>query len=188
MATQVRAGASAAQLFDSWAGALSPANYREHVAPYSALALGRVGEAVSGVTGRPVPVIHFGTGTARLLRDMRATGADAVGVDDRTDLAWAIAQLGGGTGGMADGAGGSATNDTAGGSGERGPCPVQGNLDPALLAAPWEVLAAGIDACMEAGRTAPGHVVNLGHGVPPETDPTVLTRIVELVHSIAPAA
>ena len=131
IAAQVRAGASAAQLFDSWAGSLSPADYRARVAPYSALALSIARRAVSPTTGAPAPLIHFGTGTARLLADMRAAGADAVGVDDRTDLAEAIAVL--------DGAGPE-------------PCPVQGNLDPALLAAPWEVLAPAVDACLEAGR------------------------------------
>ena len=164
IAAQVRAGASAAQLFDSWAGSLSPADYRARVAPYSALALSIARRAVSPTTGAPAPLIHFGTGTARLLADMRAAGADAVGVDDRTDLAEAIAVL--------DGAG-------------PGPCPVQGNLDPALLAAPWEVLAPAVDACLEAGRAAPAHVVNLGHGVPPTTDPDVLTRLVARVHGSA---
>ena len=164
IAAQVRAGASAAQLFDSWAGSLSPADYRARVAPYSALALSIARRAVSPTTGAPAPLIHFGTGTARLLADMRAAGADAVGVDDRTDLAEAIAVL--------DGAG-------------PGPCPVQGNLDPALLAAPWEVLAPAVDACLEAGRAAQAHVVNLGHGVPPTTDPDVLTRLVARVHGSA---
>ena len=164
IAAQVRAGASAAQLFDSWAGSLSPADYRARVAPYSALALSIARRAVSPTTGAPAPLIHFGTGTARLLADMRAAGADAVGVDDRTDLAEAIAVL--------DGAGPE-------------PCPVQGNLDPALLAAPWEVLAPAVDACLEAGRAAPAHVVNLGHGVPPTTDPDVLTRLVARVHGSA---
>ena len=159
IAAQVRAGASAAQLFDSWAGSLSPADYRARVAPYSALALSIARRAVSPTTGAPAPLIHFGTGTARLLADMRAAGADAVGVDDRTDLAEA-------------------------GAGPK-PCPVQGNLDPALLAAPWEVLAPAVDACLEAGRAAPAHVVNLGHGVPPTTDPDVLTRLVARVHGSA---
>jgi len=159
IALQIRAGASAAQLFDSWAGALSPEDYRERVAPHSARALEIAGQALSPTTGGRVPLIHFGTGTARILADMRAAGAHAVGVDDRTSLAWAIEELGG-----------------------RGACPVQGNLDPALLAAPWSVLESAIDACLEAGRAAPGHVLNLGHGVPPATDPGVLTRIVARAH------
>ena len=164
IATQVEAGASAVQLFDSWAGSLSPADYRARVAPYSALAIERARRAVSPTTGRPAPLIHFGTGTARILAPMRDAGARAVGVDERTDLAEAIAAL-------ADSAG--------------GPCPVQGNLDPALLGAGAGVLERAVDACLEAGRAAPAHVFNLGHGVPPNADPAVLTGLVARVHDSA---
>lgn len=157
IALQISCGASAAQLFDSWAGSLSPTDYRERVAPYSALAIARAREAISPTTGKAAPLIHFATGSARLLPQMLAAGAQAVGVDDRTELDWAIGQLG-------------------------GSCPVQGNLNPALLTAPWPVIEQAIVECLRAGRQAPGHVFNLGHGVPPTTDPAVLTRIVEFVH------
>lgn len=157
MALQISCGASAAQLFDSWAGSLSPTDYRERVAPYSALAIARAREAISPTTGKAAPLIHFATGSARLLPQMLAAGAQAVGVDDRTELDWAIDQLG-------------------------GSCPVQGNLNPALLTAPWPVIEQAIVECLRAGSQAPGHVFNLGHGVPPTTDPAVLTRIVEFVH------
>ena len=157
IALQISCGASAAQLFDSWAGSLSPTDYRERVAPYSALAIARSREAISPTTGKAAPLIHFATGSARLLPQMLAAGAQAVGVDDRTELDWAIDQLG-------------------------GSCPVQGNLNPALLTAPWPVIEQAIVECLRAGRQAPGHVFNLGHGVPPTTDPAVLTRIVEFVH------
>lgn len=157
IALQISCGASAAQLFDSWAGSLSPTDYRERVAPYSALAIARAREAISPTTGKAAPLIHFATGSARLLPQMLAAGAQAVGVDDRTELDWAIDQLG-------------------------GSCPVQGNLNPALLTAPWPVIEQAIVECLRAGSQAPGHVFNLGHGVPPTTDPAVLTRIVEFVH------
>lgn len=157
IALQISCGASAAQLFDSWAGSLSPTDYRERVAPYSALAIARAREAISPTTGKAAPLIHFATGSARLLPQMLAAGAQAVGVDDRTELDWAIDQLG-------------------------GSCPVQGNLNPALLTAPWPVIEQAIVECLRAGRQAPGHVFNLGHGVPPTTNPAVLTRIVEFVH------
>lgn len=157
IALQISCGASAAQLFDSWAGSLSPTDYRERVAPYSALAIARAREAISPTTGKAAPLIHFATGSARLLPQMLAAGAQAVGVDDRTELDWAIDQLG-------------------------GSCPVQGNLNPALLTAPWPVIEQAIVECLRAGRQAPGHVFNLGHGVPPTTDPAVLTRIVEFIH------
>ena len=178
IATQVRAGASAVQLFDSWAGSLSPADYRARVAPYSSLALDIAGQAVSPTVGGRVPLLHFGTGTAQILGDMRSAGAEggcAVGIDDRTDLAWAIDELRADDGQRLDAQRPRRHR-------HRSPVVVQGNLDPALLAAPWEVLAPAVDACLEAGRAADGHIVNLGHGVPPSTDPDVLTRIVARVH------
>lgn len=149
---QALAGASAVQLFDSWAGSLSLADYAEHVAPASARAL-------SHVRDLGVPIVHFGTATGHLLTAMRDVGADVVGVDHRTPLDEANRILGGRT-------------------------PIQGNLDPALLAAPWPVVEAAVRDVVRRGSDAPAHVVNLGHGVPPDTDPAVLTRIVELVHSL----
>ena len=149
--TQILAGASAAQLFDSWAGSLSVADYTSFVAPYSTRALGHV-------TDLGMPIVHFGVGTGELLGAMRDVGADVVGIDDRIPLDEGIRRLGGNV-------------------------PVQGNINPALLAAPWSVLEAHVLDVIERGRAAPSHVVNLGHGVPPETDPDVLTRIVKLVHA-----
>ncbi|MFJ4223123.1 uroporphyrinogen decarboxylase [Microbacterium sp. NPDC089695] len=143
------AGASVVQLFDSWAGSLSPADYRRFVAPHSHAALQGIG----------LPAIHFGVGTGPFLADMRLDGvADGVGVDWRLPLDEAAAIVG---------------PDTA----------LQGNIDPALLSAPWPVLEAHVRDVLERGRSAKGHILNLGHGVPPETDPDQLTRIVELVHS-----
>jgi uroporphyrinogen decarboxylase len=151
LAAQVDTGASAVQLFDSWAGSLSPADYRAFAAPHSAA-------AIDVVRGR-VPVIHFGVGTGPVLADMRLDGrADAVGVDWRMPLDEAAAILGPGT-------------------------TVQGNIDPALLGAPWPVLEDHVRDVVRRGRAARAHIVNLGHGVPPDTDPDVLTRIVELVHA-----
>jgi len=149
---QVLAGASATQLYDSWAGSLSLADYTAHVAPASARALTHVADL-------DVKKVHFGTGTSELLAAMRDVGADVVGVDYRLPLDEANRRLGGTT-------------------------PLQGNIDPALLAAPWPVLEAHVRDVVARGSVAPGHVVNLGHGVPPETDPTVLTRVAQLVHEI----
>ncbi|TDE95843.1 uroporphyrinogen decarboxylase [Occultella glacieicola] len=157
---QVRAGASAAQLFDSWAGGLSLADYRARVAPQSAAALAPVRELqVAGAASNDgrVPTVHFGVGTGHLLGAMHEVGVDVVGVDYRTPLDTAAAALPG--------------------------VPLQGNVDPALLAAPWPVLEAHVQDVLARGTSAPAHVLNLGHGVPPETDPTVLTRIVETVHA-----
>ncbi|WP_167139900.1 uroporphyrinogen decarboxylase [Diaminobutyricimonas sp. TR449] len=115
--------------------------------------------ALDHLRGLDVPKVHFGVGSGELLPAMRAIGADVMGVDWRLPLDEANRRLGGQT-------------------------PLQGNIDPALLAAPWPVLEAHVRSVVDAGREAPAHVVNLGHGVPPDTDPTVLTRIVQLIHSL----
>ena len=84
---QIAAGASAVQLFDSWAGAVNPADYRTYVRPYSAKVLER-----AGALG--VPRIHFGVNSALLLDQMGEAGADIVGVDWRTPLDWGIEKIG----------------------------------------------------------------------------------------------
>ncbi|MEY2430469.1 MAG: uroporphyrinogen decarboxylase [Acidimicrobiaceae bacterium] len=149
--SQVEAGARAVQLFDSWAGALSPSQYERHVLPASK-------KVFDGVADLGVPRIHFGVNTGELLVLMRDAGADVVGVDWRTSLATARARVG---------------NDVA----------LQGNLDPAICLASWPVVADEVRAVLADNDGHPGHVFNLGHGVLPETDPTVLKRIVELVHA-----
>ncbi|WP_459642458.1 uroporphyrinogen decarboxylase [Kineococcus sp. NUM-3379] len=159
---QVQAGASAVQLFDSWVGALSAADYRALVAPHSAAALAAVADL-------GVPRTHFGTGTGELLADMAAPAGsacvDVLGVDFRVPLDEAARR--------ARGAGGAVVA-------------VQGNLDPALLFAPAEVLLERVRAVLAAGGRAPGHVFNLGHGVPPTADPDVLRRVVDEVHAWEP--
>jgi len=113
--------------------------------------------ALLAVADLDVPTIHFGVGTGELLASMGAAGADVVGVDYRTSLTDARARLG-----------------------DR--YAVQGNLDPALLFAPWPALEKAVLSIVAEGAQAPGHIFNLGHGVLPDTDPAVLTRVVELVH------
>jgi uroporphyrinogen decarboxylase len=158
---QVAAGVDAVQLFDSWAGALSERDYREFVLPHSAKVLG-------GLAGSGVPRIHFGVGTGELLGAMREAGADVVGVDWRVPLDTAVRRLR------------AAVPD--------GPEPVvQGNLDPALLLADWPVVEREARRIVDEGRAAGGHVFNLGHGVLPDTDPAVLTRVTELVHELHPS-
>ena len=155
---QIRAGASVAQLFDSWAGSLSAQRYRASVAPSSSIALDRI-RSLATADGERVRAIHFGVGTAELLRDMRAAGADVQGVDDRIMLDEASERLGGGV-------------------------PLQGNIDPAALGAGREVLDAHVRDVVRRGNAAPAHILNLGHGVPPTADPAALTRIVDLAHSL----
>ena len=127
------------------------------VGDYAARVAPHSARAIAGVRELGVPVIHFGVGTGDLLVEMHRVGADVVGVDWRLPLDEASRRLG-------------------------GRVPLQGNVDPALLAAPWPVLAEHVTDVLRRGRAAPAHVVNLGHGVPPDTDPAVLTRVVELVH------
>ena len=146
---QVEAGASAVQLFDSWAGATSPQDYRTHVMPYSALVL-----SDAGTLG--VPRIHFGVGTGELLGLMGEAGADVVGVDWRVPLDEGARRVGGRV--------------------------VQGNLDPALVLGPTDVMLDRAAAVLEAGSAAPGHIFNLGHGVLPSSDPDQLSRLTDFVH------
>lgn len=152
---QVEAGASAAQLFDSWAGSLALEPYAEHVAPASRRALDHVRDLVDDA-GTPVPLVHFGVGAGELYGAMRLD-VDCIGVDWRTPLDVAHVRAGG---------------DVS----------VQGNLDPAVLGAPWHVIEAEVEHVLATGAAARGHVFNLGHGVPPDADPDVLTRIVRHIH------
>jgi uroporphyrinogen decarboxylase len=152
LSAQALAGASALQLFDSWAGGLSLPDYDRFVAPHSAAVL-------SSVASLGVPRVHFGVGTGELLVAMRDAGADVMGIDHRVPLDVANVRLGGRT-------------------------PLQGNIDPALLFAGPDALHAQAADDIRRAATAPGHVVNLGHGVPPNTDPDVLTRLVEFVHTV----
>jgi uroporphyrinogen decarboxylase len=147
VAAAAAAGADVIQLFDSWVGALSPQDYVEFVAPYSARILAAV----------DVPTIHFGTGaSSTLLRELARAGGDAVGLDWRTPLDVGWLEIG-----EAKAA--------------------QGNLDPALLMAPWERVEAAADDVLRRAGGRPGHVFNLGHGVLPQTDPDVLTRLAAFV-------
>jgi len=144
---KVRAGADVVQLFDSWVGALSAADYREFVAPYSARILAAV----------DAPTIHFGTGTTHLLREMKAVGGDVIGLDWRVPIDRGWEYLGSGRG-------------------------VQGNLDPCVLLGPWERTEESTVRILDAVAGRRGHIFNLGHGVLPDTDPSDLGRLVDLVH------
>jgi uroporphyrinogen decarboxylase len=146
---QIEAGATAIQLFDSWAGALSPDVYEDLVLPASA-------KVFAAIEATGVPRIHFGVGTGELLGLMGAAGADVVGVDWRVPLDVARERVPGKA--------------------------VQGNLDPAVCLAPWEVVAERTRDVLRRNGGRPGHIFNLGHGVLPELDPGVLKAVVDLVH------
>ncbi len=106
-----------------------------------------------------VPVIHFGTGTATLLEMQKQAGGTVIGIDHRLTLRQARARLG---------------DDVA----------LQGNLDPMLLLAPWDVLEPRAQSIVAEGRELSGHVFNLGHGIVPEVPPAMVTRLVERIHEL----
>lgn len=113
------------------------------------------------LSGHDVPSIHFGVQTGELLGSMAQAGSTTVGVDFRVDLADAATRVNPGQA-------------------------LQGNLDPALLFAPWEALSARVEAIVRKGLELDrGFVFNLGHGVLPDTDPEVPGRVVDLVHRVS---
>ena len=154
---QIEAGVDAIQVFDSWAGTLSLADYRQHVLPHSSRVFATLAEY-------GVPMTHFGVGTAELLGAMSEAGAPVVGVDWRTSLTDAAARVRPGTALQ----------------GNLDPVVLLAGWPVADRAA-RAVVDDGRRA-VDAG--AAGHVFNLGHGVLPETDPGVLTELVSLVHSL----
>jgi uroporphyrinogen decarboxylase len=149
--SQVEAGVSAVQLFDSWAGALSRADYQRFVLPSTT-------KVFQGLADTGVPRIHFGVDTGELLDLMASAGIEVLGVDWRTPLTTAHQRAG-------------------------GALVLQGNLDPAICLAGFDAVVPEARRVLAEGAVAPGHIFNLGHGVLPETDPDVLTRLVEFVHA-----
>jgi uroporphyrinogen decarboxylase len=147
---QAQSGAQALQLFDSWAGCLSPEDYREHVLPYSR-------RAIEIASQSQVPIIHFSTHTSGMLDLVKEAGGDVIGFDWRISLerAWNIVG-----------------NEKA----------VQGNLDPAVLFAPWEELKKRTKQVLDQGVGRPGYIFNLGHGILPHTPISNVQRLVDFVH------
>jgi uroporphyrinogen decarboxylase len=149
---QIAAGAKAVQLFDSWAGCLTPADYEQFVLPYTKA-------VINGLTPG-IPLINFSTGTAGLLKQVRAAGGDVIGIDWRSNLDDAWKTIG---------------YDTA----------IQGNLDPvALFASPKEIKARAGEILHRA-EARPGHIFNLGHGVLPETPVDHVIALVDAVHELS---
>jgi len=112
----------------------------------------------AGLADLGVPVIHFGVGTGELLGRMCMPGVTAIGVDHRVALDAAWDRVG---------------HDVA----------VQGNLDPAILLAPWEAVEPRALSVLRRAGGRPGHVFNLGHGVLPSTPVETLQRLVDLIHT-----
>ncbi len=152
---QIEWGVQAVQLFDSWVGCLSPADYREHALPW-------VKQVIAAVKGK-VPVIYFGTGTATLLPlvfdpalGAQDTQPDVVGIDWHTPLqrGWEI-----------------------------GAKAVQGNLDPVCLFAPRQAVLHKAAEVLEAAKGRTGHIFNLGHGILPNTPVDNVRALVDFVHA-----
>ena len=152
ISAQISAGAEAFQLFDSWAGALSRSDYDAYVKPHSIAVFSQLAERHPGVAG-----IHYGIGCDHLLESMNSVGNAIIGLDWRTTIRNARTRLG---------------PDTV----------VQGNLDPALVLAGSAIALSGAETVLADNAGHAGHIFNLGHGVQPDTDPSVLTDIVAYVH------
>lgn len=154
---QLSAGARAFQVFDSWAGSLSDAQYRTFVLPHSQRLFAELATRHPGTPG-----IHFGIGCDHILEAMYEAGPRVLGLDWRTSISAARWRMG------AD-------------------LVVQGNLDPALVLAGRAAALAGTRAVLADNGGHPGHIFNLGHGVDPSSDPGVLAEIVSSVHDATKA-
>jgi uroporphyrinogen decarboxylase len=149
---QIAAGAQAVQVFDSWVGCLGPSDYRQYVLPYTRALMKEITPGT--------PIIHFGTGTAMLLEDMRAAGGDVIGLDWRVELGEAWARLGYDIG-------------------------VQGNLDPVALYGDQPFIRHEVERILNQAAGRHGHIFNLGHGILPETPFENVVALVEMVHEIS---
>lgn len=153
ISAQLNAGAEAFQVFDSWAGALSKADYDTFVKPHTTAVFTQIAERHPGVKG-----IHYGVACDHLLESMNSVGNAVIGLDWRTTITGARQRLGANT-------------------------VVQGNLDPALVLAGADIAVEGARAVIADNAGHPGHIFNLGHGAQPDMDPGVLAAVVDYVHS-----
>ncbi|MEJ2697691.1 MAG: uroporphyrinogen decarboxylase [Candidatus Sulfobium sp.] len=153
LSAQIHAGAQAVQLFDSWAGILSPYDYEEIIFPH-------VKAAIKAIKKFGVPVIYFVNDCAGLLKIVKKSGADVIGVDWRTDIEDAIKRLG-------------------------KKVSVQGNLDPCVLFADGEHIEERVGEILNKAVSARGHIFNLGHGILPETPVENAVAMVEAVHRLS---
>ena len=149
---QIAAGAEAVQLFDSWVGCLSPGDYQKYVLPYT--------RATIAALTPGIPVIHFSTGTAGLLKLIRAAGGDIIGLDWRVNLDEGWESVGYDAG-------------------------IQGNLDPAALLASPKEIRWRVEDILKRADGRPGHIFNLGHGVLPETPVENVIAMVRAVHELS---
>lgn len=151
---QVKAGAQALQLFDSWVGCLSQADYKNYVLPHSKYIFDEVASA-----NKTTPTIHFGTGTAHLLKLLEQAGGNVIGLDWRVALDDGWKEVG---------------FHKA----------VQGNLDPCALFADKQFLHAGVKEILSQAGGRSGHIFNLGHGILPTTPVDNVKYLVDTVHEL----
>jgi uroporphyrinogen decarboxylase len=147
--SQIKAGAKAIQIFDSWVGALNVQDYRHYIKPV-------MERIFSSLKEENVPLIMFGVGASHLAREWHDLPLDVVGLDWRLQIKEAR-EMG--------------IHKT-----------VQGNLDPAILLAPWEVIEERAKAILDQGMEQPGYIFNLGHGVFPSVNPETLKRLTSFIH------
>ncbi|WP_318505332.1 uroporphyrinogen decarboxylase [Bacillus sp. T3] len=146
---QIKAGAKAVQIFDSWVGALNVEDYRYFIKPVMT-------RIFSSLKEEGVPLIMFGVGASHLALEWNDLPLDVVGLDWRLPIQQARSM---------------GINKT-----------VQGNLDPAILLAPWEVIEEKAKAILDQGMAQPGYIFNLGHGVFPQVNPDTLKRLTTFIH------
>ncbi len=149
---QIDAGVHAIQVFDSWAGILSPYDFERYALPY-------VQRIVSTFKGK-VPVIYFAFNGSAMLKKVKQSGADVLGIDWRIDISDAVNSLG---------------NDVV----------VQGNLDPCTLFGTKDLIRDRSAGILQGARDAKGHIFNLGHGILPETPVENAIAMVEAVHELS---
>jgi uroporphyrinogen decarboxylase len=150
LTAQIKAGAQAVQLFDTWAGVLTPIDYKNIILPY-------IKKIIAELKKQEVPIIYFVNNCAGMLKEVKKSGADVIGIDWRIDLGDAIKRLG-------------------------KKIVVQGNLDPCALFLSKEELEERIKDILWKGEAAKGHIFNLGHGILPDTPVENVIAMVEAVH------
>ncbi len=158
LTAQVRAGAQALQIFDTWGGNLSAAGYREFSLQYMQRIIARL---PAEAEGRQVPVIVFTKGGGQWLDAIADCGAHAVGIDWTTDIQSARAQV-------------------------NGRVALQGNMDPSVLFASPARIRSEVESILAAYGHGSGHVFNLGHGITPGVNPDHVTAFVDAVQELSP--
>ncbi|MEK7238574.1 MAG: uroporphyrinogen decarboxylase, partial [Nitrospirota bacterium] len=172
--SQIKAGAQAVQLFDTWAGVLSPGDYKKFALPYVKRVIDNIKTqklpphspplSKGGMGGfssqESVPIIYFVGECAGLLEEIKTCGADVIGIDWRINIDDAIKRLG-------------------------SRFSVQGNLDPCALFLPKDKIRERVKEVLNRASFARGHIFNLGHGVLPETPVENVVAMVEMVHRLS---